>query len=1581
MASGKARISVYNKKAKKPSLLWPRSTTWHNKLDQLYIEWMYNGADQQSRYEVQIASDELFSNCVTYTGQENKTKIFLSESPSSGTCIRFSGTYYWRVRVCGTQRVTASDWSSVGKINIDMEAPQTLGIDIVSVEGVKNGALGAVETHSNLNLVDINQGRLGFFFGSDTYYLSVLIVSNNSEKLRTFFGKITFMDLDDADLSSGNPVIQPEKNDSYGLYWSVQERTASFAVVLDKNQKFKIRHLNYGRTNCEFHVVESNLYPTNDFSSYPSNFNALQLLGPEIKNMIKIGGAETPPTTFSEDTFDFTLNTPQQILAPPFGKANYIDRTVDNGINRRVNTDSFTTEYDVSNIKAGDSVWFQRSYDSYSQTPRSKSSLLSASSFAENVTREWFRVLSVDPMQKRLTLEGEFKNGYANVRYPYASIHEPETLLTLPPLSTASVYTKTVDTVHYDDGTSKTRTLTTVSDPNGKFETGVVLPDPEAASEPVGANGLSSRWIGMRVRNTTQQFQFYPICRSAENTLTVLGDIQSDLNGQGVVEPLEYYITGDTFIITNAVFCGDLSNTRLYVGASDGNGSGVSKYGLIKATHKIVNTTDVNGFSSEYLDRILPQFKPENVQWQDFPHDGFVDIDVEDLQSDEIQELFVVVKDLSGNISHISTSSMPSTLYRLQSFSSIVTDTEAPNGRFYINGNEKHLSTINAVIDTFPIKENYALNYYYVSNYNPLYFTNKRSKPIQEMGGPVVTWHKWSLGNKYTYKLAEILEQRNRFAKIRILSDQSSGDLTHVRNDVIGTMLSFPEYPALPLCPIVDVLKNGSHYDTLVIAGSLPSDIKANTPIVIDTTLSSPSGSFSDGGLHAIYYADTFVGTDQIQFSDPSKIIAIKNDSKIDFASNSFGSELNLPDYFSARWIGWFWSDYDTQYTLHVTGIGNAVRIDTEDARGMTNILPETPLIPTDGSTPIQTKSRSFKAKRGWNRLKVDYLGLPNAKLELSYRSSIIDDIYQKSENGETEWILPQIVAVDEQTNSIRLKSEDGTYFSAYRPNELQGKHALVGILDAKTATDTLQLSDAHFTNIFQNPPIYDGGNTVVNVNSINSQNSGEDTRTLSIQGEWPLYFQVVGDYPIYPVNVSAYPTGEATFNYILLNGNHVAQIAELGASDYRLGRGKLEVESNTEDSITFARPVTGAWSSVMRVGTTLVLTDSSQKWSTGQLEGLPIVVDCSQRTKTMCYVKSNTETAVSVYAPSIDTETIVGKQFRIGSVVDVAADVESSSYYFYVPVGQPETVIPKENLVRNAAKAYVQAFDYFGFSEVFMEAVSLLGISAGSKSAISGSVIEYDLDTNQYRKIDVGTDVFDANEVEEIVGVYESEPISAPTGFLSWKTISFDQHTPTNTSIEFYIRTAETEDLLNSVSYNVDAFGTAYPAFTSASFDMPYENPNALNISKWTTDGNRDSSGRTKKNRWIQFKYVLKSSEAYTSPKLDNIRITYTTAKEQVICTKNITLESNILGGILSANCEIPDNTEIVWGINTSDETDFNTYQVIYPDEAFEVLEPNKQFRLSAKLISSDNASPEILNMGFSFYTQDDMELPNKNL
>ena len=41
---------------------------------------------------------------------------------------------------------------------------------------------------------------------------------------------------------------------------------------------------------------------------------------------------------------------------------------------------------------------------------------------------------------------------------------------------------------------------------------------------------------------------------------------------------------------------------------------------------------------------------------------------------------------------------------------------------------------------------------------------------------------------------------------------------------------------------------------------------------------------------------------------------------------------------------------------------------------------------------------------------------------------------------------------------------------------------------------------------------------------------------------------------------------------------------------------------------------------------------------------------------------------------------------------------------------------------------------------------------------------------------------------------------------------------------------------------------------------------------------------------------------------------------------------------GFLSANMELPDGTDIIWGINTNDETDFNKYQIIAHFIAFVV-------------------------------------------
>lgn len=1552
MAAKKQRIIHYSQKARKPTLLYPKNNQWVNSISSSYLQWKYNGEDTQHSYILEISTDAEFTNPISVSKNTSDTKVVLADISDGIRSIASSGIYYWRVQVTGVDRSALSDWSATGILNLDIDKPKIKGLDFVIPVGLDADGDPAAEIHTNLSFVNAPGGVMGYFIGREADFINVIDVRNDSEKSRTFFGEIKFLDLSNKEISQGHPYIEYSGSAS-PRYWNISSRDLKFSVVLHGNERLTISFYNYGRTRYELHISDSNLHPGSGTPAYPSNYGNNEYSNSALRKHIYIGGAETPPYTLKNRAF--TLLDCHTTLMP-LGVSNYIDNSVDNTVSLNVDKNSFKTNLNLTNVKKGDSIWFQRSYDAYQSTPKSTREVLKRNSLGNGVLRSRFSVADVDKVNKIISLDNNFDSQHVNIKYPSESISQDK--YKVFPALNSGAYQVTETTVKYSDNSEKKRKETIINDTEALFQTDIFE---ASSSNPVGMNGVSTRWLGVREEGKEVNFTFYPIYTSQDHQIKIIGDILSDYSSVNQSSRLEYFITGDSFIIAHDVVSEDLSQALIYIGVEDQD-SGVSEFSIYRKTHKINSAKDLNENNQEYISRALPS-SLSSAQWR--PFSQFIPLDFSLDTDAAVQEIFVNVKDRAGNIAYDNFHDMPSQICRSLRFSRALADTVDPSGIFWINEDNETAVNITAVVDLYPLKENYGLDHFRLSSY-PVNLPQYSSSNIQDPGSMFMTWHKWTLGATYNCIAKEIKqEEETSFFTVSLSPSGEFSNLSFAKYDIIGCLAEFPEHAGSPKFSIVDLWGG----DTLVLQGTKPEEDIESTNITINTLRSSPTGGFSKGGLYSIYYNGKIEDFNNV--SDISKFKTIKYDKEINFVNTPFSPDLDIEEAFSVRWLGWFWVNYTGTYTLYAKGAGT-VSVETEDYSGFKTIIPKTNMIPTLEERVREIKSPSITLNKGWNRIKVEYSSAnKDGLIEVGARSSIIDDIYKKTVNEKSEWDLPIISSINESENSITLVDSNGLDFNRYDENELSDHWTTLGLLDAATG---LQLNNSSASvNPFNIGTIsLNEGSTYIGIDQ------GLGHNTLYIDRSKSYFVQFVGDYPIYTLSSQGY-SDDAVANpvsYLLLKDDHTKEIKNNDSNNYRLSKGKLKVLSNKNNTIKFNPGIFGSWTSVTRIADTIILQDVRQNWESGSLEGLPVVLDIDASVSESHFIIHNTENTITIMYDG-DEHNLKNSRYRLGCVQDIV----SIGDFCYTPIGRRKQALLENHLVRNAAKIYVDATDYFGLRYQFMRAISLKGTNINDANTFSGSVIEFNLNTNRYSVYSVGDRVYDANETQHVVGIYESKPLSAPSGLLYWKTLSWNQDTPEGTSVEFYIKTAETEEGLKTATYNMDAFGVLYAPFKKSDFDTPSEYPVALDISKFSTDGTFDSFGRIKRMYWLQYRAHLISSKAEVTPKVDNIKVTYTTASERIIYSKNFMTRSNVTQGILTGSVDIPKGTEVIFGISTTNESNFNKYQIVPFDEAFDILEPGPQYRIAAKIRSSSTESPKIHGLVFMHNTESQLDLLNKDL
>jgi hypothetical protein len=104
-----------------------------------------------------------------------------------------------------------------------------------------------------------------------------------------------------------------------------------------------------------------------------------------------------------------------------------------------------------------------------------------------------------------------------------------------------------------------------------------------------------------------------------------------------------------------------------------------------------------------------------------------------------------------------------------------------------------------------------------------------------------------------------------------------------------------------------------------------------------------------------------------------------------------------------------------------------------------------------------------------------------------------------------------------------------------------------------------------------------------------------------------------------------------------------------------------------------------------------------------------------------------------------------------------------------------------------------------------------------------------------------------------------------------------------------------------------------------------------------------------------MQFRAILTSQVRNISPSLSSVTISNITAQASHFFTTNFVLPSRPIKGLLTANTYLPVSSDIVFGINTKNSTDFGDYQIIEPNRLFTSVQGQfgTNLRVGAKLLS----------------------------
>lgn len=196
-------------------------------------------------------------------------------------------------------------------------------------------------------------------------------------------------------------------------------------------------------------------------------------------------------------------------------------------------------------------------------------------------------------------------------------------------------------------------------------------------------------------------------------------------------------------------------------------------------------------------------------------------------------------------------------------------------------------------------------------------------------------------------------------------------------------------------------------------------------------------------------------------------------------------------------------------------------------------------------------------------------------------------------------------------------------------------------------------------------------------------------------------------------------------------------------------------------------------------------------------------------------------------------------------------------------------------------------------------------------------------------------SEFYSGTKIEEEVATYYSEVFNGTTSLVQWESIQWDSTLPTGTEITISVRTSSTSSGINS-------------AFFTKEF----------------ADNSRNDISSLQ-GQFLQFKATLRATVAgAVSPSLNSVLIKLRTSQAVHFYTTNFVLPDNLRKAILTYNgCINPPSTDIIFGINGQDATDFGDYYVIPTNKVFEVPTEHqtKNMRIGIKFISSPTEVPVV--------------------
>jgi len=251
------------------------------------------------------------------------------------------------------------------------------------------------------------------------------------------------------------------------------------------------------------------------------------------------------------------------------------------------------------------------------------------------------------------------------------------------------------------------------------------------------------------------------------------------------------------------------------------------------------------------------------------------------------------------------------------------------------------------------------------------------------------------------------------------------------------------------------------------------------------------------------------------------------------------------------------------------------------------------------------------------------------------------------------------------------------------------------------------------------------------------------------------------------------------------------------------------------------------------------------------------------------------------------------------------------------------------------------------GERDVFAEVTDGFGnISESAKSSFIYALYNKIAEINEGKEIEKWKYVVKPTAIltDRITGVFLSPILAVKQDLVTWKQLIWRETKPEDTEIIICIRSANTVDELKSLPWDY--------CFISRDSDTGYGSTGYIirNLNDYQING-----------KYLQFKVTM-TTDVDTSPSMIDLALSYSTKFAVYFFTTKFSLEnnSNMKVGLITGTITEPINTEIQFGISSTNTGDWNEYQVVEVNKFFS-LSNLERIKVGIKMIAYDDNIPEV--------------------